>query len=130
MFPSGRLEKHTDSFVRSRHNYLDQFWRHPGLNPPIVLICIISICIFKLLFCLDISYIYLVHENGKGLLAYSRGWPGKDHNCVPFPSSSDLKEKIQDLRNDFLLHNEIKMMLLVSITTDDMIRYVSIYSEV
>jgi hypothetical protein len=36
---------------------------------------------------------------------------------VQFPSSSDLKEKIQDLRNDFLLHNEMKMMLLVSIAT-------------
>jgi hypothetical protein len=49
---------------------------------------------------------------------------------VPFPSSLDLEEKIQDLRNDFLSYNETKMMLLVSIATNDMIRYVSMYSEV
>ncbi len=61
---------------------------------------------------------------------YSRGGPGKDRNCVPFLYSLDLKEKIQDLRNDFLLHNETKMMLLVSITMNDMIRHVSMYPEV
>jgi hypothetical protein len=71
-----------------------------------------------------------VHENGKGLLAYSRGRPGKDRSCVTFSSSLDLNKKIQDLKNDFLLHNEIKMMLLVSITTNNMIRYVSMYPEV
>jgi hypothetical protein len=37
---------------------------------------------------------------------------------------------IQDLRNYFLLHNEMKTMLLVSITTNDMIRYVLMYPEV
>jgi hypothetical protein len=71
-----------------------------------------------------------VHENGKGLLAYSRGQPGKDCNCVPFPSSLDLDKKLQDLRNDFLLHNETKMILLVSIAKNNMIRYVSMYPEV
>ena len=49
---------------------------------------------------------------------------------MPFPSSSDLDKKIQDLRNFFLLYNETKMMLLVSIATNDMIRYVSMYPEV
>ncbi len=71
-----------------------------------------------------------MHENGKGLLAYSRGQPGKDQNCVQFPSSLDLDKKIQDLWNDFLLHNETKMMLLVSIATNNMSRYVSMYPEV
>jgi hypothetical protein len=71
-----------------------------------------------------------VHENSKGLLVYSRGWPGKDHNCVPLQSSSDLNKKIQDLRNDFPLHNETKMMLIVSIATNSMIRYVSMHPEV
>ncbi len=68
-----------------------------------------------------------MHENGKGLLAYLRGWPGKDCNCVPFPSCLDLDKKIQDPKNDFLLHNETKMMLLVSVVTNNMIRYVSMY---
>jgi hypothetical protein len=54
-----------------------------------------------------------VHENGRGILGYSRGPPGKDCNCVPFPSSLDFNKKIQDLRNGFLLHNDTKMMLLV-----------------
>ncbi len=71
-----------------------------------------------------------MHEIGKGLLVYSRGWPGKDQNCMRSPSSSDLDKKIQHLWNDFLLHNETKMMLLVSIATNDMIRYVLMYPEV
>ncbi len=71
-----------------------------------------------------------MHENGKGLLANSRGRPQKDQNCVHVPSSLDLDNKIQDLRNVFLLHNELKMMLLVLIATNDMIRYVSMYPEV
>ncbi len=71
-----------------------------------------------------------MNENGKGLLAYSRGRPGKDCNCVPFSSSLDLEVKVQDPRNDFLLHNKTKMMLLVSIATNNMIRYVSMYPEV
>jgi hypothetical protein len=71
-----------------------------------------------------------VHENGKGLLAYSRGWPGKDYNCVPFPYSLEFDKKIQDLRDDFLLHDETKMMLLVSIATNNMIRSMSMYPEV
>ncbi len=71
-----------------------------------------------------------MHENSKGLLADSRGQPGKDPVCVPLPHSSDLEEKIQDLRNDFLFHNETEMMLLVSITMSNMIRYVSMYPEV
>jgi hypothetical protein len=96
----------------------------------IMSICIISICILESSFSLDINYFYLVHENGKGLLAYSRGWAGNDCNCVPLQSFMDLDKKIQDLRNDFLLHNETKMMLLVSIATKDMIGYVSIYPEV
>jgi hypothetical protein len=71
-----------------------------------------------------------VHENSEGLLAYSRGWPGKNQYCVQFPSSLDLDKKIQDLRNDSLLHNETKMMLLVLIATNNMIRYVLMYPEV
>jgi hypothetical protein len=76
------------------------------------MICIILICILKISFSLDISYFYLVDDNGKELLAYLRGRLGMDCNCAPFPSSLDLKEKIQDLRNNFLLHSETKMMLV------------------
>ncbi len=71
-----------------------------------------------------------MHENSKGLPAYSRVQLGKDQNCVRFPSSLYLDKNIQDLRNDFLLHNETKMMLLVLIATNNMIRYVLMYPEV
>ena len=71
-----------------------------------------------------------MHEHGTGLLAYSKGLPGKDHKCETFPCSSDLEEKIQDLRNDFLFHHETKIMLLVSIMTNNMIRFVSMHPEV
>jgi hypothetical protein len=85
---------------------------------------------FESSFSLDINYVYVVLENGKGLLAYSKGCLGKDCKCETFPCSSDLEDKIQDLRNDFLFHNETKMMLLISIMTINTIKFVSMYPEV
>ncbi len=38
-----------------------------------------------------------------------------------FPSSLNLDKKIQDRMKYFILHNETKMMLLVSIATNDII---------
>jgi hypothetical protein len=55
---------------------------------------------------------------------------GKDCNCETFSCFSDLEDKIQDVRNDFLFHSKTKMMLLISDTANDMIRFVSMYPKV
>lgn len=83
---------------------------------------------------LDINHFYVVHETGKGLLSYARGRPTKDrtsqtdHNSIP--CTSEMITRICELRNDFLLHDNTRMLLFVSIATDDMVRMVSMYPEV
>jgi hypothetical protein len=41
-----------------------------------------------------------------------------------------MREKILELRNDFHMHNKTKMLLFISIATNDMVKYVSMYPEV
>ena len=47
-----------------------------------------------------------------------------------FPSTPEMHDKIIALRNDFLIHDNTKMLLFISIATNDMIKYVSMYPEV
>jgi hypothetical protein len=41
-----------------------------------------------------------------------------------------MREKILELRNDFNMHNKTKMLLFISIATNDVVKYVSMYPEV
>jgi hypothetical protein len=41
-----------------------------------------------------------------------------------------IKDDIQALRDDFLLNRKSKMLVLVSMATDEMIRLVSMYPDV
>ena len=82
---------------------------------------------------LDINYFYIVHETGKGLMSYARGRPTKDQNSTlsdGFECTSEMHDKILELRNEFNMHNNTKMLLFVSIATNDMVKYVSMYPEV
>ena len=82
---------------------------------------------------MDISYFYVVHETGKGLLSYSRGRPTKERNAQlsdQFECTSEMRDKIIELQNDFNMHDDTKMLLFVSIATNDMVKYVSMYPEV
>ncbi len=86
------------------------------------------------LFRLDISYFYIVHETGKGLMSYAHGRPTKDQNSNPlsngFECTSEMRDKMLELRNDFNMHNKTKMLLFISIATNNMVTYVSMYPEV
>jgi len=41
-----------------------------------------------------------------------------------------MRDKILELRNDFNMHNKTMMLLFISIATNDMVKYVSMYPEV
>ncbi len=41
-----------------------------------------------------------------------------------------MDDRVNDLRNDFNLHQDTKMLLFISIATNDMVKYVSMYPEV
>lgn len=75
---------------------------------------------------MDINYFYVLHETGKGLMSYARGRPTSNG----FECTSEMREKILELRNDFNMHNKTKMLLFISIATNDMVKYVSMYPEV
>ncbi len=62
----------------------------------------------------------MVHETGKGLLSYSQGCPTKELNAQlsdQFECTSEMGDKIIELRNDFNMHDDIKMLLFISIAT-------------
>ena len=66
-------------------------------------------------------------------MSYARGHPTKDQNSTlsdGFECTSEMHDKILKLRNDFNLHNNTKMLLFISIVTNDMVKYVSVYPEV
>ena len=59
-------------------------------------------------------------------MSYARGRPTSNG----FECTSEMREKILELRNDFNMHNKTKMLLFISIATNDMVKYVSMYPEV
>jgi len=71
----------------------------------------------------------VIHDTGKGLYAHAKGRPDGERtsqlNCPEI-----LVEKLIELRKDFGLHNDTQMMVMLSISTKDMNRYVSMYPEV
>ena len=93
-----------------------------------------SFCpLIKFLIRLDINYFYVVHESGKGLTSYARGRPTKDRKSAStngFECTLEMSDKISELRTDYNMHDGTKMLLFISIATNDMVKYVCMYPEV
>ncbi len=77
----------------------------------------------------DIDYFCVVHESGCGLFAHAKGRP-TGSKITPLPCSTSMIYTINELRKDFGLNNETKMVVMLSISTNDMNRYVAMYPEV
>ena len=78
-------------------------------------------------------YFYVVHETGKGLLSYARGRPTKDRKSAStngYECTLEMSDKILELRSDYNMHEGTKMLLFISIATNDMVKYVCMYPEV
>ncbi len=76
----------------------------------------------------DIDYFCVVHESGCGLFAHAKGRP-TGSKITPLPCSTSMMDKINELRKDFGLNNETKMVFMLSISTNDMNRYVAMYPK-
>jgi len=66
-------------------------------------------------------------------MSYARGRPPKNRNSASsnvFESTSEMCDKILELRKDFNMHDNTKMLLFISIATNDMVKYVSMYPQV
>ena len=77
----------------------------------------------------EINHFYVVHENG-GLFACSKGRPTKASINKRLECPEQIEEEVAGLRKDFMLNDKCKMLVLVSMATDEMIRLVSMYPEV
>jgi len=77
----------------------------------------------------DIDYFCVMHVTGNGLFSQSKGRPESDSR-QKLKCSEVLNEKILQLRKDFSSHDDTKMLVMLSIYTNDMTRYVSMHPEV
>ena len=70
-----------------------------------------------------------MHVTGSGLFFQTKGRPDSETR-QKLRCSDYLNEKILELQKDFLLHDNTKMLVMLSISTNDMNRYVSMYPDV
>ena len=70
-----------------------------------------------------------MHVTGNGLFAQSKGHLDAETHTQQ-KCSDYLNVKILELQKDFSLHDDIKMLVMQSISTNNMNRYVSMYPEV
>ncbi len=77
----------------------------------------------------DIDYFCVVHESGHGLFAHAKGRP-TGSKITPLLCSTSMMDKTIELRKDFGLNNETKMVVMLSISTNDMNRYAAMYPKV
>ncbi len=76
-----------------------------------------------------INHFYVVHEDG-GLFACSKGRPNKELTKMRLECPQRIEEDLAGLRNGFVLNDKSKMLVLLSMATDEMIHLVSMYPEV
>ena len=66
-------------------------------------------------------------------MSYARGRPTKDRKSATtngFECTLAMSDKISELRTDHNMHEDTKMLLFISIATNDMVKYVCMYPEV
>ncbi len=64
------------------------------------------------------------HETGNGLFAYPKGRPGPERrNGTLLPSSDDIENRIRQIRYDNVMIDTTKMLVLLSIATNEMIKF-------
>ena len=73
----------------------------------------------------------VTHETGKGLLVHNnKGRPSNEEKKKRLECPQMIAKEIQKIRSSLRLREDNKLLLLVSIATDDMICLVAMYPEV
>jgi len=67
-----------------------------------------------------------MHVMGEGLFAQAKCRPER----IRVPRFDSFHDKISQLRKDFCLHNNTHIMVLLSLCTKDMNKYVAMFPEV
>jgi hypothetical protein len=79
----------------------------------------------------DINFYYVLHETGNGLFAYPKGRPGPEQtHCTPIPCSNDIENRVHQIRSDNGINDSTKMLVLLSLASNEMIKFMCMYPEV
>ena len=79
----------------------------------------------------DINYFLVEHDTANGLYAYPRGRPGrKSQFAEKLPCPVDVDQQLSKLRLDYGISKSKKMLVFISLATNEMVRYMSMYPEV
>ncbi len=70
-----------------------------------------------------------MHVTGNRLFSQSKGRPNSDTR-QKLKCSEFLNKKNLELQKDFSLHDDTKMLVMLSISTNDVNRYVSMFPKV
>ena len=76
----------------------------------------------------DIDYYCVMHVSGEGIFAHAKGRPTEETR-IQLKCSDSIQQKLLQLRQDFAIHDNMKMLVMISISTKDMNRFVSRYPE-
>jgi hypothetical protein len=77
----------------------------------------------------DIVFYCVINVSGEGIFAHAKGRPTKETR-IQLKCSDSIEQKVLQLRKDFAIHDNTKMLVMISISTIDMNRFVSMYPEV
>ena len=77
----------------------------------------------------DIDYYCVMHVSGEGIFAHAKGRPTEETR-IQLKCSDSIEQKVLQLRKDFAIHDNTTMLAMISISTKDMNRFVSMYPEV
>jgi len=69
-----------------------------------------------------------VHVSGEGLFALAKGRPTEETH-IQLKCSDSIKQKVLQHSKDFAKHNNTKMLVMISISTKDMNRFVFMHPE-
>ena len=75
----------------------------------------------------------MLHETGSGLFAYPKGRPSslsKDATGIRLPCCDDVENRIHQMRSDNGLIYSTKMLVLISLATNEMVKYMCMYPDV
>jgi hypothetical protein len=84
---------------------------------------------FFLIFSKDVDHYCVIHVSGQRLFPEAKG-RSKGGSRIKLPFYNSMQEKMLEMRGDFQLHNDTQMMVMLSICTKEMNRYVSMFPEV
>ena len=77
-----------------------------------------------------ISHVYIVHDSQSGLISFvNRGRPSKENTYKKLYCPSNVETEIQGIREELKVRDDTKILLLLSLATDEMIRLVSMFPE-